>query len=53
MHIKAGAKFVIISVSQKRVDIPNVVHGVNSADGKTDVVFSCASCALQIILALY
>jgi hypothetical protein len=31
----------------KSVDIPNVVHGVNSADGKTDV-FSCASCTTNI-----
>jgi glyceraldehyde 3-phosphate dehydrogenase len=30
------------------VNIPNVVHGVNSADGKTDV-FSCASCTTNNI----
>ncbi|MFT7395722.1 MAG: glyceraldehyde 3-phosphate dehydrogenase [Flavobacterium sp.] len=47
-HIKAGAKSVIISAPTKSVDIPNVVHGVNSADGKTDV-FSCASCTTNNI----
>jgi glyceraldehyde 3-phosphate dehydrogenase len=47
-HIKAGAKSVIISAPTKSEDIPNVVHGVNSADGKTDV-FSCASCTTNNI----
>jgi glyceraldehyde 3-phosphate dehydrogenase len=47
-HIKAGAKSVIISAPTKSEDIPSVVHGVNSADGKTDV-FSCASCTTNNI----
>jgi glyceraldehyde 3-phosphate dehydrogenase len=47
-HIKAGSKSVIISAPTKSEDIPNVVHGVNSADGKTDV-FSCASCTTNNI----
>jgi glyceraldehyde 3-phosphate dehydrogenase len=42
-HIHAGAKTVIISGPTKSKDTPTVVHGVNTADGKTSI-FSCASC---------
>jgi glyceraldehyde 3-phosphate dehydrogenase len=47
-HIKAGAKTVIISAPTKSGDIPTVVHGVNSRDGKTNI-FSCASCTTNNI----
>ena len=47
-HITAGAKTVIISAPTKSGDIPTVVHGVNSEDGKT-TVFSCASCTTNNI----
>ena len=47
-HITAGAKTVIISAPTKSGDIPTVVHGVNSGDGKT-TVFSCASCTTNSI----
>jgi len=47
-HINAGAKSVIISAPTKSGDIPTVVHGVNSEDGKTSV-FSCASCTTNNI----
>lgn len=47
-HIKAGAKSVIISAPTKSDDIPTVVHGVNSKDGKTNI-FSCASCTTNNI----
>lgn len=47
-HIKAGAKTVIISAPTKSGDIPTVVHGVNSNDGKT-TIFSCASCTTNNI----
>ena len=47
-HIKAGAKTVIISAPTKSGDIPTVVHGVNSEDGKTNI-FSCASCTTNNI----
>ena len=47
-HIKAGAKTVIISAPTKSEDIPTVVHGVNSKDGKTNI-FSCASCTTNNI----
>lgn len=47
-HIKAGAKTVVISAPTKSKDIPTVVHGVNSKDGKVSV-FSCASCTTNNI----
>jgi glyceraldehyde 3-phosphate dehydrogenase len=47
-HITAGAKTVIISAPTKSRDIPTVVHGVNSKDGKTNI-FSCASCTTNNI----
>lgn len=42
-HIHAGARYVVISGPTKSKDTPTVVHGVNTADGKTSI-FSCASC---------
>jgi glyceraldehyde 3-phosphate dehydrogenase len=42
-HIHAGAKTVVISGPTKSKNTPTVVHGVNTADGKT-AIFSCASC---------
>ena len=47
-HIRAGAKTVIISAPTKSKDMPTVVHGVNSADGKVSI-FSCASCTTNNI----
>lgn len=47
-HITAGAKTVVISAPTKSKDIPTVVHGVNTQDGKTKV-FSCASCTTNNI----
>jgi glyceraldehyde 3-phosphate dehydrogenase len=47
-HVTAGAKTVIISAPTKSRDIPTVVHGVNSKDGKTNI-FSCASCTTNNI----
>jgi glyceraldehyde 3-phosphate dehydrogenase len=48
-HIFAGAKTVVISAPTKSKDTPTVLHGVNSADGKTAAVFSCASCTTNSI----
>ena len=47
-HIYAGAKTVIISAPTKSKDTPTVVHGANTADGKTSI-FSCASCTTNNI----
>lgn len=46
-HIDAGAKTVVISGPSKS-EVPTVVHGVNTAEGKTEV-FSCASCTTNNI----
>ncbi|SDE88584.1 glyceraldehyde 3-phosphate dehydrogenase [Dyadobacter soli] len=45
-HIKAGARFVVISGPTK--DTPTIVHGVNTEEGKTSI-FSCASCTTNNI----
>ena len=42
-HIQAGAKTVVISGPTKSKNTPTIVHGVNTAEGKTNI-FSCASC---------
>jgi len=42
-HIKAGAKYVIVSAPTKSDDMPTVVHGVNREDGDVQII-SCASC---------
>lgn len=47
-HITAGAKTVVLSAPTKSKDIPTVVHGVNTEDGKTKI-FSCASCTTNNI----
>ena len=47
-HIQAGAKHVLISAPTQSADIPTIIHGVNTADGKT-AIFSCASCTTNNI----
>ncbi len=47
-HIHAGATNVVISGPTKSKDTPTVVHGVNTAEGKT-AIFSCASCTTNNI----
>ncbi|MEO1050582.1 MAG: glyceraldehyde 3-phosphate dehydrogenase NAD-binding domain-containing protein [Bacteroidota bacterium] len=47
-HITAGAKTVVLSGPTKSPDVPTVVHGVNTDDGKTSI-FSCASCTTNNI----
>lgn len=47
-HIQAGAKSVVISGPTKSIDVPTVVHGVNTKDGKVNI-FSCASCTTNNI----
>jgi glyceraldehyde 3-phosphate dehydrogenase len=50
-HIYAGAKTVVLSGPTKSLDVPTVVHGVNSQDGHTQI-FSCASCTTNNISPL-
>lgn len=47
-HIYSGAKSVVISGPTKSKNTPTVIHGVNTADGKTSI-FSCASCTTNNI----
>ena len=47
-HLKAGAKFVIISGPTSSADVPTIVHGVNTADGDVRII-SCASCTTNNI----
>jgi glyceraldehyde 3-phosphate dehydrogenase len=47
-HVQAGAKHVILSAPTKSTDMPTVVYGVNSPEGKP-VIFSCASCTTNCI----
>jgi glyceraldehyde 3-phosphate dehydrogenase len=42
-HIYAGARTVVISGPTKSKGTPTIIHGVNTAEGKTSI-FSCASC---------
>ena len=47
-HVQAGAKYVILSAPAKSDDIATVVHGVNTADGNTNII-ACASCTTNCI----
>jgi glyceraldehyde 3-phosphate dehydrogenase len=47
-HIQAGASYVILSAPTKSEIVPTVVHGVNRADGKPQII-SCASCTTNCI----
>jgi glyceraldehyde 3-phosphate dehydrogenase len=47
-HIRAGARFVLLSAPSKDEAIETVVHGVNAAGG-TSAVISCASCTTNCI----
>lgn len=47
-HITAGAKYVVISAPSKSAETPTIVHGVNTEDGKQQVI-SCASCTTNCI----
>jgi glyceraldehyde 3-phosphate dehydrogenase len=47
-HIRAGARFVLLSAPSKDEAIATVVHGVNAAAG-TSAIISCASCTTNCI----
>ncbi|HEY59584.1 MAG TPA: type I glyceraldehyde-3-phosphate dehydrogenase [Anaerolineae bacterium] len=47
-HLKAGAKFVIVSGPTKSKDMPTVVYGVNDPSGDVRII-SCASCTTNNI----
>ena len=47
-HIRAGARFVILSAPSKDEDMETVVHGVN-VPGAASTIVSCASCTTNCI----
>jgi glyceraldehyde 3-phosphate dehydrogenase len=47
-HIRAGARYVILSAPSKTDDVATIVHGVNTPEGGT-VIISCASCTTNCI----
>ena len=47
-HIRAGARYVILSAPSKSDDVETIVHGVNTPKGDTAII-SCASCTTNCI----
>ena len=47
-HIRAGARFVLLSAASKGEDVATLIHGV-SAPGGTPAIISCASCTTNCI----
>jgi glyceraldehyde 3-phosphate dehydrogenase len=47
-HVRAGARYVILSAPAKSDDVVTVVHGVNTLDGDTRIL-ACASCTTNCI----
>ena len=47
-HIRAGARFVLLSAPSKDEGVETVIHGVN-APGGSSAVISCASCTTNCI----
>jgi glyceraldehyde 3-phosphate dehydrogenase len=50
-HVRAGARWVVLSGPTKSPDVPTIIHGVNRPDGDTQVI-SCASCTTNNITPL-
>jgi glyceraldehyde 3-phosphate dehydrogenase len=50
-HVRAGARWVVLSGPTKSPDVPTIVHGVNRPDGETQII-SCASCTTNNITPL-
>jgi glyceraldehyde 3-phosphate dehydrogenase len=48
-HLTAGAKTVILSAPAKSPEIATMVHRVNTKDGPTTGIISCASCTTNCI----
>ncbi len=47
-HIRAGARFVILSAPSKDEEVETIVHGVNTP-GEAPAIISCASCTTNCI----
>ena len=50
-HIRAGARYVILSAPSRSEDVETIVHGVNTPGNGTAIV-SCASCTTNCITPL-
>jgi glyceraldehyde 3-phosphate dehydrogenase len=50
-HVRAGARWVVLSGPTKSPDVPTIIHGVNRPDGATQII-SCASCTTNNITPL-
>ena len=50
-HIRAGAKFVLLSAPSQGTEVETVVHGANVPQGGTTII-SCASCTTNCITPL-
>jgi glyceraldehyde 3-phosphate dehydrogenase len=50
-HVRAGARWVVLSGPTSSPDVPTVIHGVNRPDGTTQII-SCASCTTNNITPL-
>ena len=50
-HIRAGAKFVLLSAPSQGTEVETVVHGANVPQGGTSII-SCASCTTNCITPL-
>jgi glyceraldehyde 3-phosphate dehydrogenase len=47
-HIRAGARFVLLSAPSKDENVGTVIHGVNAPGGDASII-SCASCTTNCI----
>src|SRR5678816_2456997 len=47
-HVRAGARFVLLSAPSKGEEVETVIHGV-SVQGNTPSIISCASCTTNCI----
>jgi glyceraldehyde 3-phosphate dehydrogenase len=47
-HVRAGARFVLLSAPSKDVEVETVVHGAN-VPGGSGAILSCASCTTNCI----
>jgi glyceraldehyde 3-phosphate dehydrogenase len=47
-HLRAGARFVLLSAPSKDGEVETVVHGANVAEGASAII-SCASCTTNCI----
>jgi glyceraldehyde 3-phosphate dehydrogenase len=47
-HLRAGARFVLLSAPSKDGEVETIVHGANSSEGGSAII-SCASCTTNCI----